>query len=225
MTDATGKGGRARRDNRDGAYDRLRRRSILVHWLRWTLPVGGVLILVALGTQVFLGRLIPGLEVAGIRIEADRIVVEGPTIEGTLAGGGRYVLRADTAQGKAINAREIELTGLGALLEMADGAIIDVTAGRGVFDYSGQRLVLTDSISLTGPDGQRGILEGGTLDVPRQRFTSTGTVRFDLPGGGVLEADEMEYQANRGRWRFDNVRLVINPENRPSDIGLRGTAQ
>jgi lipopolysaccharide export system protein LptC len=212
-------------DGRAGLYERLRRRSVLVRGLRWLLPLGAVLIPGVFWGQALFGELAPGLSAAGVRIEADRVVVEGPTFEGVLAGGGRYVLRADSAAGKISDVSKIALAGIGATLEMADGGVVDVAAGAGILNFDKQELVMTEAFTLTGPNGMRGEMGGGILDVPAQKFTSSGGVRFTLPDGGVLVADKMAYQANSGWWRFDKVRLVFNPEGQASDIGLRGAAQ
>jgi lipopolysaccharide export system protein LptC len=196
---------------RAAVFTQLARRHTLVRALRIAVPLVGIGVLAALVVQVYLGTLPGGVNIGGVRLDRDRLVVDRPTMTGALSDGGRYEVVAQTASTALADTSRIELTALDGILEFSGGTSARAHAASGMLDFSARELRTGEVIELETSDGISGRLTGGAFDMPHQVFSTGGGVRFAFPGGSTLAADSMAYDAPRGVWRFKGVTVRVMP--------------
>ncbi len=201
----------ALRPDRATVFRQLRRRHGLIRLLRLAVPVIGVVALVALGAQIYLASISGGLGAAGARLQGDRLIVDRPTMTGTLSGVGRYELTAETASTDLKDAAEVTLAAIDVDMRFTEGGSARAHADSGVLEFSTRQLRIDETINLTTSDGIRGESLGGVIDAAEQSFTTEGGVSFSFPDGSTLEAASMAYAATSGSWRFEDVRISVVP--------------
>lgn len=197
--------------DRASVFRQLKRRHRLIRLLRLAVPVIGLVALVALVAQIYLASLTGGLGAAGARIEGDRLVVDRPSMTGTLSGVGRYELTAETASTSLTDAAEVALAAIDVDMRFAEGGSAQAHADSGVLEFSTQQLRIDETIDLATSGGIRGESRGGIIDAAAQSFSTEGGVSFMFPDGSSLEAAGMAYAATSGRWRFEEVRISVVP--------------
>ncbi|MEX0860061.1 MAG: hypothetical protein WD017_03910 [Cucumibacter sp.] len=196
---------------REAVFQQLRRRHALVRLLRIAVPLIGILAFAALAAQIYIASFGGVIGAEGLRLERDRLVVDRPTMTGTLAGLGSYELVADTASTQLSAATGVALDAIEASMLFLGGATAEVRAVSGRFEFGSRLLHTGERVDLTTSDGIRGEANGARLELPTQIFTADGGVSFHFPDGSTLEAELMVYDANRGSVRFEGVRLIIQP--------------
>jgi lipopolysaccharide export system protein LptC len=192
-------------------FRQLQRRHRMVRLLRVAVPLVGVLVLAALVLQIYLGALTGGVAISGARIDRSRLIVDRPTINGTLSGVGRYELVAQTASAPITDARFVDLDSIDATMSFDSGARAVGHADSGVLDFPRRQIRTSHAISLTSSDGISARIEGGAIDMVEQTLSTVAGARFEFPGGSSLTARTMTYNATRGTWRFEKVVISIVP--------------
>jgi hypothetical protein len=201
----------ALRPHRASVFRQLRRRHRLIRMLRVAVPVVGVVALAALGAQIYLASLPGGIGAAGARFEGDRLIVERPTMTGTLSGVGRYELTAQTASTDIKDAAEVTLSAIDVDMQFAEGGSAQAHANSGLLEFSTQQLRIDETIDLRTSSGIRGEAHGGVIDAAAQSFANQGGVDFSFPDGSTFAAASMSYAATTGYWRFEQVRISVVP--------------
>ncbi len=191
--------------------------SRLVLWLKIALP------LVALGllaTLFLLGRTVrpeDAIPYATVDVE-DRLReprLTQPAYEGMTSDGSALTIKAAEARpGVPGSTNAGQATALSALLEMPGGGNATMMSGAGRLDSAGQRVVLTDGVSLTSSTGYRLTMPGVTVGLNQTDVTSQGAVLASGPLGRI-EAGGMHLgQDAAGGYLLDftgGVRLIYLP--------------
>ncbi|MEC9344208.1 MAG: hypothetical protein VYD64_10235 [Pseudomonadota bacterium] len=123
-------------DNRSLAdFERARRHSRRVSFLKIGLPVFAALALVAMLAIPFIsGSSLPSVSIGSTKIENGMLVMDNPRLNGTDANERPYQLTARKAIQDASRPTHITLEEISARLPMSDTSFASVTAGTGIFD-------------------------------------------------------------------------------------------
>ncbi|HVX37522.1 MAG TPA: LPS export ABC transporter periplasmic protein LptC [Hyphomicrobium sp.] len=171
--------------------------------------IAGFLLTVLNGAGV--GPKLPDLQIP--QIVAENLKMKNPHYEGFQSDGGRYWVKAETAQQ--------DLKSLGVIhLDRITGDLLDVkkqkthlVAARGLFDNKANILELYDSIHVTGDGGL-----SATLTHAKVR-TKEGIITSDQPstivmGAGQITSNQLTIRQKTKEYSFvDDVHTHIKPKD------------
>lgn len=188
----------------------------LVGILRKTLPVLAVVVLAAyfISTRFSVDVGDMTASISGIEISDGNLRMVNPTLKGVDKQSGNYVISADWADQDVKNPKIVKLHAIKADLANANGGWSRMTATRGVFDSTAERLVMQDKITVTTSTGVEGELRHATLDMKTQTLRSHLPVFFNLPNGKVT-AKAMTLRSGASELTFRgkvHVHLVKPPK-------------
>ncbi|MBS0239268.1 MAG: LPS export ABC transporter periplasmic protein LptC [Proteobacteria bacterium] len=203
------------------------RHSQRVRILKIALPLAAVAT-VAISTMNILGNAgigpsLPPMEVP--QIVADNLKMHNPHYEGFNADGGRYWVKAETAQQDLKSLTAIHLQGITGELTDAKKQKTNLVAARGLFDNNTNVLELYDSIDVTGDGGLTAKLTRATIRTKENIITSDQPSTI-LMGAGQITSNQLTIRQKAKEYTFvDNVRTHMKPKEAPSAAGDQSADQ
>lgn len=193
------------------------RHSRRVRWLKIALPVTAVATAVIATVNVLgnagIGPTIPSLEVP--QIVADNLKMHNPHYQGFNADGGKYWVKAETAQQDLKTLTAIHLQGITGELTDAKKQKTYLVASRGLFDNNSNVLELYDSIDVTGDGGLTAKLTRATVKTKENIITSDQPSTI-LMGAGTITSNQLTIRQKAKEYTFvDNVRTHMKPKEAP----------
>jgi lipopolysaccharide transport protein LptA/LPS export ABC transporter protein LptC len=161
------------------------------------------------------------------QIVAENLKMKNPHYEGFQRDGGRYWVKAETAQQDLKSFNVVHLDGItGDLLDVKKQKT-HLVATRGIFDNKANVLELYDSIRVTGDGGLNATLTQAKIK------TKEGIITSDQPstivmGAGQITSNQLTIRQKTKEYAFvDNVRTHIKPKDdspAPSDDQTKAQA-
>jgi|CXWK01.1.fsa_nt_gi lipopolysaccharide transport protein LptA/LPS export ABC transporter protein LptC len=198
---------------------RARRHSAQVKLLKYALPLSTVAIFGLYGLSVLqtTGWGAGFGELAIPQIIPENIAMENPHYEGFNKDGGRYWVRAKTAQQDLKNLNLIKLNGITGELMDAKKLTTKLAATRGTFDNKANLLELFDAIDISGETGLKARLTRATVKTKENIITSDRPVSVAMDAG-TITANSMTVRQKSKEYTFvENVRTILKP--RPPQEG------
>lgn len=203
------------------------RHSQRVRILKIALPLAAVAT-VAISTMNILGNAgigpsLPPMEVP--QIVADNLKMHNPHYEGFNADGGRYWVKAETAQQDLKSLTAIHLQGITGELTDAKKQKTNLVAARGLFDNNTNVLELYDSIDVTGDGGLTAKLTRATIRTKENVITSDQPSTI-LMGAGQITSNQLTIRQKAKEYTFvDNVRTHMKPKEAQPAAGDQSANQ
>jgi len=207
----------ARRD-RARVFDAARRHSRWVRFMRVGVPVTAVVValILALATWFNPLRLLGKLPASGagrMIIQGSKITMESPRMSGFTADGRAYDLTAAAAAQEITRPDVIELQEIRAKVEMADKAIVNMTAVSGLYNAKGELLTLNEYIVLVSSTGYEAYLTEAFVDIRKGQIVSEKPVEVKLLNG-VINSNRLEVIDSGDLVRFDGgVAMKVRFDN------------
>ncbi len=203
---------------------RARRHSLQVKILKYALPLSTVAIFGIYGLSVLQttgwGTSFGELNIP--QIIPENIAMENPHYEGFNKDGGRYWVRARTAQQDLKNLNLIKLNGITGELMDAKKLTTKLTATRGTFDNKANLLELFDAIDITGDTGLTAHLTRATVKTKENVITSDQPVSVAMDAG-TITANTMTVRQKSKEYTFvDEVHTTLKPRP-PADGAAQAT--
>lgn len=183
--------------------------------------IAGFLLTVLNGAGV--GPKMPNLQIP--QIVAENLKMKNPHYEGFQSDGGRYWVKAETAQQDLKSLGVIHLDGItGDMLDVKKQKT-HLVATRGLFDNKANILELYDSIRVTGDGGLN-----ATLTHAKVR-TKEGIITSDQPstivmGAGQITSNQLTIRQKTKEYSFvDDVHTHIKPKDPAPSSGDQTPAQ
>ena len=203
------------RDKRgDDAFGVAERHSRRVRVLKYVLPAIAVA-----GAGLFWGtaRLIPGdlaslVEVSGIDIETNSVVMQQPHISGFEGTRRAYEVKADTAVQSLDDPKVVTFNAIDGRfgLDEAGEAMLDATTG--VYDGNTHTLTLKDGVDVETNTGYSATLQGAAIDLAKGTLVSNQPLELRT-GEGSIQAGGVSVAERGKRVTFSNgVKVVFLPK-------------
>lgn len=216
--------------DRGEAFRAARRHTMLVAALRIGLPVASVAMCVYYGYAVVktTGWHNRPQPVAQPRIDPVNLTMDNPHYEGFNKDGGKYVVRADTAQQDMSQLGTFKLNGIQGEFLRPDKSRTDVAAQWGTFDNKTSVLELYDKIEVTSSTGLKARLKRATIETKEASLVSSEPVEVDMPTGNV-RSNAMSLAQKSRQILFSNgvvTRLVPQEKSKstPADPAKQASA-
>jgi LPS export ABC transporter protein LptC len=198
----------------DRTGDRIsaRRHSRAVRGLKFGMPLVGLVIAGFYGLSVLKtmgwGSAIAALEIP--QIIPENLAMQNPHYEGFNKDGGRYWVKADSAQQDLKAMSLIKLNGITGELTDAKKLKTTLTATRGTFDNKENTLELFESIDVAGESGMKAHLTQASIDTKEQIITSNEPVQVMMEAGSIT-ANQMTARQKAKEYTFvEDVRTHLN---------------
>jgi lipopolysaccharide transport protein LptA/LPS export ABC transporter protein LptC len=191
-----------------------RRHSRSVRILKVALPLTA-LATVAISAVIILKKVHIGAAIADLpmpQIVADNLKMQNPHYEGFNADGGRYWVKAQSAQQDLKSLTVVRLDGITGELTDANKKKTNLSAKRGLYDTKAGVLELYDQITVTGDGGLKADLTRASIK------TKEGIVSSDQPStvamqAGEINANQMTIRQKTKEYTFvDSVRMHLKPK-------------
>ena len=168
---------------RERAFRRARRHSLIVKMLRFALPLGAVGVAgfyaLTLGVSWQLG---PGrLKVGEVQLTADDLTMKNPTYFGLTKDGGRYEVRAKKAIVEFAKEAPIKLIDVDGDLLQANNVTTKLKAKHGLLDNAKSELELYDGIEIDASNGMKARMSRATVYSKEHRVVSKEPVDLSMP--------------------------------------------
>jgi lipopolysaccharide export system protein LptC len=200
-------------------FDRARRHSRRVAFLKFGLPVFAALAVVGIvGAFFWSAASLPSINLGATKIEDGKLVMDNPQLNGFDQKKRPYSLAARKAIQDATHPTRITLEEITASLPM-DTGVAKVVAGNGFYDADAQTLKLGGSVSLDTEDGMSIRLDDADIDIGAGEMKTVNTVMVDT-GRAVVNALGLTVEDKGARIVFESrVRMTIRPEGKPETKG------
>ena len=205
--------------DRSGSRVSAKSHSRNVRLLKAGLPLTGLAVFALYGLSVVKtmgwGAGIPALEIPNIVPE--NVAMNNPHYEGFNKDGGRYWVKAETAQQDLKNMSLIKLNAITGEMTDAKKAKTALTAKRGTFDNKANVLELYDSIDVAGDAGMKAHLTRATIQTKDNIITSNEPVLVMMEAG-TINANQMTIRQKVKEYTFvDKVRTNLNGRGQTPD--------
>ena len=196
--------------DREQIYRALGRRNGFIALLRIMVPLFGVAVLFVLLFQIIVANLASGLNISGVRLEKDTLVIDAPEYSGVMANGTRYKIVADAAAA-AISGRDlVDLSNASVDLLRTDGYRMLAYATEAQFKIAEQKVDVADLMSVSDSHGMNAKLLNATIDWVAQTLVARDNVYVTFADGSVLTGASLVYDAGQEIWEFGSVKLVVS---------------
>lgn len=201
--------------DRAAHHRRLERRNRQVAVLRHAVPALGVVVLVALGAQIYLGSLGARFSVGRLSVTPDGIAVEAPQYAGVMQDGSAYRVEAVAAHADALRPDLIGLSEARLEVIRLSGVTMTAEAARGQLDTTNQLVNVPGLTEIADSTGTTGTLQNSVFDWSAQVLTSDGPVAIDYADGATVRAQGLVYDATTTVWTFS--RAVVTLPSTPGE--------
>ncbi len=193
------------------AFARAARHSRRVALLKFALPVSAFVILGVLGFFAIQARLGSEVEVAGVALEGDRIVMDQPRLNGVTSANEPYTVEARRALQLVTDVNDLNLEDIKAQIPFGAGVTAEVLAPNGHLNNASQVLVLRGGFSLTSSDGMVAKLKDAEIDFEGKSLKTEMPVDIKRPGTHI-QADSLVITDGGAKLVFEKrVRMTLQP--------------
>lgn len=193
-------------------FERARRHSLFVRYLKIGLPLGGVLVIAGIALTLFLKTSgTPSITLDEVKVEDGKLVMDNPEVTGSDPQNRPYSFTATRATQDAAKPTQISLDDIRAHLPMGGTQQAHVDAGTGLYDADAKTLELGNDVVLRTDDGMTVQLQQAHVDINSSTMSSTlpvivDTARARVTAGAMEVRDKGKTVAFTG-----NVRVVLQP--------------
>lgn len=221
MTDSAAANGQSRVSDgivvvtdRTRAHARARRHSTAVRVLKLGLPLASLTTIALYGSAVLKtvgwGEGIPQLELPAILPE--NLTMDNPHYEGFTKDGGKYWVKAQSAQQDLKNLNLIKLSAITGEVTSAQKQKTVLSAARGVFDNKANHLELFDTIEISGENGMTAELSHASIDTKENVITSDQPVTVTMAAGHITSKEMTARQKSKEYTFKDEVVTRLQPK-------------
>jgi lipopolysaccharide export system protein LptC len=204
------------------AFEKARRHSRRVRWLRRIILFGAVAVCAGLVVFVFFDpfrAVIPAnVAIDGAGLDGSRVTMNRPRMSGFRKDGRPYDFIAKTAVQDLKVPNVLELNALDAHVTMADKSVAHVTADQGIYDSSQELMDLKGNIRITSDAGFDVRMSVAHIEFKAGDVASDAPVNVSMKTGTVA-ADTMRMTGNGSEVSFTghvhSLMLPASAEPRP----------
>ena len=172
-------------------FERERRRSRNVRWLKRALPALAVLMIAGLAGKSLIGSMGGiSIDIAGSTIQDGKLIMANPRMDGYSADNRLYEMKAARAVQEISNDNIVDLQDIGARIPIGknDWATVEAASGRLV---KSENTMTIDSPALVKTtDGMEARLKSAVIDIGRGTLSTDEAVEIDVDGSHIT-ADSM----------------------------------
>ena len=145
-----------------------------------------------------------------VAVTKERLRMDDAAYRGTDSQGRPFTVSAGSAVQLSASEPVVRMENLKASLAMADGPA-ELVAGRGAYDYGGEKVSVEGPVTFTAADGYRMTTSHVAIDLKSRRVEGTGGVSGAIPAG-TFSADRISADLGERTVTLEgNARLRMEP--------------
>lgn len=193
-------------------FERARRHTARVRFLKRALPVAGILALLAVVGSFFFSRSeLPSVGLDNLRFEQGQLVMDSPRLTGVDADKRPFSVSAEKALQDAEKPSLIRLENIAAKLPVSATGFARISAGNGLYDADEKTLHLGGVIQAETDDGLSLRMRDAQIDIETGRLSSANPIELKTDRLS-LAANAISVENNGEMIRFtDGVKMTILP--------------
>ncbi|MEM9332112.1 MAG: LPS export ABC transporter periplasmic protein LptC [Pseudomonadota bacterium] len=197
----------------DHEFDEAIRHRKRVKFLKFAMPVVGILILLAIiATLIIRQFFVTDIDLGAIAVQDGKLVMENPNLNGFDKNRRPFSLSAERAVQDADQPKRVELIRISANLPMDDTVSAEVRAGNGVYDAEERTLVLTEQVHVRTTDGMKIDLEDADVDLAEGTLKTDNPIFASSPQADI-SAGSLLVEEGGDRLIFEGaVRMTLRPK-------------
>jgi len=207
------------RDDSQRKYRAAARHSLLVRFLRFAIPAGVLVgVLAAFVVVKVLDPLrelmkLP-IDIGGLVVSGTKIVMQQPRLAGFTKDSRPYVVTARAAAQDVTKPDQLELEDIRATIDMKDNGAVEVLAHSGIFETKADRLMLQRSIQINSATYQAHLSEA-VVNIKLGHVVSEKPVEITMLKG-TINANRFEIINSGEIVRFEQgVTMVLTMDAAP----------
>ena len=174
-------------------YAQAKRHTRLVKFLRFMIPFGAFVTIVAIIAIAVLDpfrRLSTGLEVESFKLTGSQITMEQPHLRGFKQDMRPYEVNAEKALQDLKKPTLMDLTGMKAKIGLADHKLAWIEALQGLYDSAAEKMIVDKPLNIKS-DSYDVQMKSAKVDFKAGNVFTDEPVRV-IMSTGTIEADRME---------------------------------
>ncbi len=204
-------------------HQRLERRNRLVSILRLGLPAMGLIVLLGLVVQIYLGSLTGRFGVGRIEVTPEAVIVDAPEYAGVLEDGSSYRVWAEQARAELGRTDLINLSTAQLVVDRPDGVQMQVDAAAAQLDTTNELTIVPGLADIADTTGTVGTLTDSVFHWGSQTLKTSGDVAIDYADGSSVRSKGLEYNAAAKVWTFS--RAVVTLPSTPGENPDAGSGE
>ncbi len=149
-----------------------------------------------------LRRLPADVSIGRVGVEGTKVTVDSPKISGVQTNGSPFDITARSGIQDITTPNIIELAGVDSKIGSADSSTTWVSAARGVYDSSDDRIDLEGDVRIKSSSGYDLLLETARIDFKTGGLVSDRPVKVNLDGG-IITAKQIDVSDHGHKVSFD----------------------
>jgi len=195
-------------------FERERRRSRKVRWLKRALPVLAVLMIAALAGKSLIGSFGGvSIDMAGSTIQDGKLIMANPRMAGYSADNRPYEMKAARAVQEIANDDVVDLLDIGARIPIGKNDWATIETARGRLIKSTNSMTIDSPAIVKTTDGMEARLKSAVIDIAEGSLTTDDAVEIDLDGSQIT-ADSMAVSSGGEVLVFEKRVKVLVEANR-----------
>lgn len=203
-----------------GGFRAARRHSARIRLFRRLAIAGSLLAIILVSAVAFIGqsrRLPVDVSLGKVGLEGTKVTLDSPKITGVQKDGRPFEIKAHSAIQDVAAPTVIELLGIESTIGTADNSTTWVTAERGVYDSTHDKLALEGDIRIKNSAGYDIWLKSARIDFKTGGLISDEPVKV-LIEGGTIAATEIDVSEHGHKVSFGgNVTSSIETAEKEPD--------
>ena len=212
--------------DRARAFRLARRHSVMVRFMRLTLPLIAVgLIGIYTATVMSMSALrSKGVTAGPISIDPKNLTMQAPRYDGFGKDGSRYVVRAREAITDLKQTGPVRLNDIDGVITQTSGVVTNLKAVWGTFDQKKDILELYEKIDIDGSNGTRARLTRATVHTKESRVVSDEPVIAENDTS-IIRSRRMTLNNKSRQATFtEAVHVTLKPNPKNADAAKTGDA-
>jgi lipopolysaccharide export system protein LptC len=210
--------------NAAGVYQRARRHSRRVRFLKFALPTLAVLVAGGFGLSSWIASSgMPSIDITSTAVRDGKLVMANPKLDGFTKENLPYSMNALRAVQDLSDTSRIALEEITARLPVDAGKWADVVAASGTFDNERNLLDIASPMTVKTNDGMEARFQSAVIELASGRLETADPVEIDLNGSHV-SADSMKI-SDRGKLLVFERRVRVRIDAKLLNSDKAGAAE
>lgn len=195
--------------NLNSIYNGLIWRNRYITILRFIVPLAGFLILSLLIAQIFIANIGKDYNISGVRLERDKVVIQTPQYNGTMANGTTYFISSETANTEIGGGDIFDLNNAKFDMTRKDGLTMQIKSKQAIYNILDESVYVKERMIVNDSRGIKAELFNSLIDWNKQTLVTKDSVKIEFSDGSILNSKTLTYDNKSSTWKFNDVIFVM----------------
>jgi len=190
-------------------YDKLVWRNRFILFLRFLVPFFGLVIFGFLIIKIIIANIGSDIDISGIRVERNNVVINSPQYSGVTANGTSYSIISKSATTAIDSGSLFDLSDANFAMKRPDGLEINASAKQAFYNIIDQNIKIDGEMIVNDSRGIKAKLINNIIDWNTQSLNTKNKVEIVFSDGSILNSNSLFYDSANQSWKFNDVELIL----------------